>query len=112
MSTIYTRTFDLKESLTDAEVGEFWNLCINELVPVCEKLEGTRSIKFLSGAGALRADLSVVWEMDDASVYEKALHNPELRDLISRFYAAMDLRTSTQTFQREITPELVQAIGK
>jgi hypothetical protein len=32
--------------------------------------------------------------------------------MVSRFYAAMDLRTSTQTFQREITPELVQAIGK
>ena len=112
MSTIYTRKFDLKASLTDAEVGEFWKLGRNELTPAFNKLEGSGSIKFLSGAGALRADLSAVWEMDDSSVYEKALHNPELGDMVRRFYAAMDLRTSTQTFQRQITPELVQAIGK
>ena len=78
MATIYTRTFDLKEGLSDAEASAFWKLCINELLPACEALEGTRSIKLLSGAGALVADLSVVWEMDDASVYEKALHDADL----------------------------------
>ena len=69
MTTLYTRTWDLKESLSDTEVNEFWRLCVDELLPACEKLDGTRSIKLYSGAGALRADLTVAWEMDDASVY-------------------------------------------
>ncbi len=111
MTTLYTRTWDLKESLSDTEVNEFWRLCVDELLPACEKLDGTRSIKLYSGAGALRADLTVAWEMDDASVYEQALHNPELRALIGRFYAAIDMRSTDQRFQREITPELVHALS-
>ena len=111
MPTLYTRTLDLKESLSDAEVVKFWRFCVDELIPACEKLEGTRSIKLYSGAGALRADLTFAWEMDDASVYERALHNPELRALVGKFYAAIDLRSTDQRFQREITAELVHALS-
>lgn len=111
MSTVYTRTFDLKESLTDTEVGEFWSFCVNELKPACDKLDGSRSIKFYSGAGALRADLTVAWELDDAAVYERALHNAELRSLIGKFYAGIDMRRTAQKFQREITAELVNALS-
>jgi hypothetical protein len=39
------------------------------------------------------------------------LLDPGLRALIGRFYGALDLRTSTQTWLREITPELIRAIG-
>ncbi len=49
--------------------------------------------------------------MDDASVYERALHNPELRALIGKFYAAIDMRSTDQRIQREITPELVHALS-
>lgn len=68
-------------------------------------------MKLYSGAGALRADLTVAWEMDDASVYERALHSPELRKLIGKFYAAIDMRSTDQRFQREITKELVHALS-
>ncbi len=111
MSTLYTRTWDLKDSLSDAEVVEFWRFCVDELVPAGEKIEGSRSIKLYSGAGALRADLTFAWEMDDASVYERALNSPELRALIGRFYAAIDMRSTDQRFQREITTELVHALS-
>ncbi len=111
MTTLYTRTWDLKESLSDAEVVEFWRFCVEELAPACEKVEGTRSMKFYSGAGALRADLTVAWEMDDASVYERALHNADLRALIGKFYAGIDMRTTDQRFQREITQQLVHALS-
>ncbi len=111
MSTLYTRTWDLKESLSDAEVVEFWRFCVDELIPACVKLEGTRSIKLYSGAGALRADLTLAWEMDDASAYERTLHNPEVRALIGKFYAAIDLRSADQRFQREITAELVHSLS-
>ena len=84
---------------------------MDELHPAVEEIDGTRSIKIYSGAGALRADLTLAWEMDDASVYEKALHNSELRAVIGKFYAAIDMRTTDQRFQREITPELVHALS-
>ena len=111
MTTLYTRTWDLKESLSDAEVIEFWRFCVDELVPACQKMEGTRSMKLYSGAGALRADSTVAWEMDDASVYEGALHNPDLRALIGKFYAGIDMRTTDRRFQREITKELVHVLS-
>jgi len=111
MTTVYVRRYDLKESLSDAEVAAFWKWGIEEALPAIRKVKGTRSVKMYSGAGGLRADLRIVWEMDDAGVYEQALHDASLRSVIGRFYAGIDLRTSTQTFLREITPELVQAIG-
>ena len=64
-----------------------------------------------SGAGALRADLRLTLELDHAGVYENLLHEPGLHDMVARLYAAINLATSTQHFVREVTPELVRAIG-
>jgi len=82
-----------------------------EFLPATSRVNGLRSAKLYSGQGALRADLRVVLDMENAAVYENLLHDPSLRSLVARFYAALDLRTSTQTWLREITPELIQAIG-
>ncbi len=41
MTTLYTRTWDLKEPLSDTEVNEFWRLCVDELLPACEKIDGS-----------------------------------------------------------------------
>ncbi len=49
--------------------------------------------------------------MDDASVYEKALLDADLRGMIAKIYTDWDLKTATQSFRREVTPELIQAIG-
>ncbi len=111
MATLYTRTFNLKDSLSDAEVLEHWRFLTEELLPVCEKFPGSRSIKAFSGAGALRADITLQWEMDDASVYEKALLDADLRGMIARVYTDWDLNTAGQSFRREVTAELIQAIG-
>ena len=62
-------------------------------------------------AGALRADLTVAQEMDDACVYERTCHNPELRALIGGFYAAIDMRSTDRRFQGEIASELVHALS-
>ncbi len=53
----------------------------------------------------------MLWEMDDASVYEKALHNADLREMVTRMYDDWDLKTAGQSFRREVTAELIQAIG-
>ncbi len=111
MTTLYTRTFDLKDSLTDAEVLEQWRFMMNEVVPAAESVEGTRSVKVYSGAGALRADLTILWEMDDASVYERALMDAGLRKLLARFYGGVDLKTSKQSFRREVTGKLIEALS-
>ena len=50
-------------------------------------------------------------EFEDAGVYERLLVDPRTRKLNARAYAATDMTTSTQTWLREITPELVQAMG-
>jgi len=44
-------------------------------------------VKIYSGAGALRADITILWDMEDASVYERAVVDPVLRKLLGRFYA-------------------------
>ncbi len=111
MATLYTRTFNLKDTLGDAEVLEHWRFLTEEVIPVCEKLSGSRSVKVYSGAGGLRADITMLWEMDDASVYEKALHNADLREMVTRMYNDWDLNTAGQSFRREVTAELIQAIG-
>ena len=56
-------------------------------------------------------DLPVEIVVASILVYERALHNAEMRGLIGKLYAAIDLRTSDQGFQREVTPELIQALG-
>jgi len=111
MATVYVRRFDLKDTLTDSDVRGFWTFMTEEFAPACRNVSGLRSIKLYSGAGALRSDLRIVLEMDDAAVYERLLHDPSLRAHIGRFYGALDLRTSTQMWAREITPELIRAIG-
>ena len=111
MPTLYTRTWSFKDSLSDAEVLEWWRWATVEVIPAIEKTNGTRSVKIYSGAGALRADISILWEMDDASVYERALTSPELRPILARIYDGWDLKTATQSFRREVTPELIQALS-
>ena len=111
MPTLYTRTFSFKNSLTDEEVLQEWQFLMNEALPVIQKVRGTRSVKVYSGAGALRADITVSWEMDDAAVYERALLNSDLRKLLGRAYGAWDLRTSTQSFRREVTQDLIRALS-
>ena len=71
MPTLYTRIWNFKDSLSDAKVLEWWRWATMEFIPAIEKTKGTRSVKIYSGAGALRADISILWEMDDASVYER-----------------------------------------
>ena len=56
-----------------------------------------RSCKVYSGAGALRADIKLVAEMDDAGVYETLLRDPAVGKQIAAFYGAMDLTTSTSS---------------
>ena len=56
------------------------------------------------------ADLRVVLELDNAGVYENLLRDPSLHDHVAKSYAAIDFRTSTQVFAREVTPELVKAL--
>ena len=111
MPTLYTRTFHMKDSLGDAEVLDQWRFLMEEVVPAVQKVRGTRAVKVYSGAGALRADITLLWEMDDASVYERALVDPELRKLLGRFYGAIDLKTAGQSFRREVTSELIRALS-
>jgi hypothetical protein len=110
MPTVYARRFDLKESLTDSDVAAFWKYAVEEFVPACLKANGVRTAKFYSGAGGLRADLRVVLEMDHAGVYENLLHDRSLHEHVAKLYAAIDFKTSTQLFAREVTPELVRAL--
>jgi hypothetical protein len=111
MPTLYTRTFNLKDSLSDTEVLDQWRFLMEEIVPACQRVRGTRSVKVYSGAGALRADITVLWDMEDASVYERAMVDPALRKLLGRFYGAIDLKTAGQSFRREVTPELIRALS-
>ncbi len=75
------------------------------------KVSGIRSVKLYSGAGGLRADIVGLIEMDDAGVYERLLADPQLRPLIAKAYAAWDMKTATQMFRREMTPELIRALS-
>jgi len=60
---------------------------MQEVLPAVQQVRGTRSVKVYSGAGALRADITILWDMEDASVYERAVVDPVLRKLLGRFYA-------------------------
>lgn len=111
MATVYVRRFNLKDSLTDAEVLSFWKFLTEEALPVIKKIKGVQSVKFYSGAGALRADLRIVVELDDAGVYERLLMDPATRKLLPRLYGPIDLSTSTQAFMREISPALISALS-
>jgi hypothetical protein len=110
MATTYVRRFNLKDSLSDKQVGEYWKALMGEFVPAILKLKGVNSIKLYSGAGALRADIRVVIDMDNAGVYEALLREPTISKQLGTFYGAIDLKTSTQMFIREVTPDLLKAL--
>jgi len=101
----------LKDSLSDAEVVAYWKFFQEEFIPAVLKVPGIRSCKLYSGAGGLRADIVGLIEMDDAGVYERLLADPGVRPLIAKVYAAWDLKTATQVFRREMTPELIRALS-
>ena len=111
MATLYTRTFNLKDSLSDQEVLESWRFAMEEVLPAIQKVPGVRSVKFYSGAGALRADLTALIEMDDAAVYERLLLDAQVRKLLGRLYGYWDLKMAGQSFRREVTPELIRALS-
>ena len=111
MPTRYVRTFDLKDSLSDEEVVEYWRFYLNELKAAIEKLEGLQSVTAFSGAGGLRAQITLMGDMDSAAVYERMLVDPTVGKLNATAYVSMDMKTSTQSFLREITPELVGALS-
>ena len=111
MPTAYGRRVSLKSSLSDAEVVAYWRFLQEEFLPVALRVPGMHSVKFYSGAGGLRADIRAVFDMDDAGVYERLLMDPHVRPLIARVYAAWDMATASQTFLREVTPDLIWALS-
>jgi hypothetical protein len=111
MPTVYVRRVNLKDSLSDAEVVVYWKFTLEEVMPALRKVPGIRSVKLYSGAGGLRADLRYVFEMDDAGAYERLLADPQLHPLIAKTYAAWDMKTASQLFVREVTPELLRALS-
>ena len=111
MATLYVRNFSFKDSLSDNEVLDEWRFLAGEATQAIGNVDGIRSVKFYSGAGALRAQIRVVIEMDDAAAYERMLVDPAVRKVIGRAYGAWNLNDSTQTFLREVTPELISALS-
>jgi len=111
MPTLYTRTLNLKDSLSDKEVLECWKFTMEEVIPAIQKVSGVRSVKAYSGAGALRADISILIEMDDAAAYERLLLDSEVRKFLGKLYGYWDLKTAGQSFRREVTPELIRALS-
>ena len=111
MPTTYIRRFNLKDALSDAEVLTYWKFLMEEFLPPIQQAGGIHSAKLYSSAGALRADLRIVLDMDDAGCYERLLVDPAVRKLLGQFYGAIDLKTSTQRFTREVTPALIQALS-
>ncbi len=111
MTTLYTRTFSFKDSLSDQEVLQEWQFAMEQVVPAVSNVPGVRSVKFYSGPGALRAGLTILLEMDDAGVYERLLVDPGVRKLLGRLYGAWDLKTAGQSFRREVTSELIRALS-
>jgi hypothetical protein len=111
MATLYARTFNLKDSLTDEEVLRYWRFCLDEVTPALLKVNGVRSVRWYSGAGALRADISVLFEMDDAAAYERLLLDPTVRTMLGRVYGSWDHKSAGQSFRREVSPELIKALS-
>ena len=111
MPSTYVRRFNLKESLSDKQVNDFWKFLLGDFVPAIQKIKGVNSVRVYSGAGALRSDLRLVADMDHAGVYEGLLREPSISKHLGKFYGAMDLQTSTQMFIREVTPDLLKALS-
>jgi len=111
MASTYVRQFNLKASLSDKQVNEFWKFLLGEFVPAIRKVEGVNAVKIYSGAGALRADIRLVADLDHAGVYEALLRVPAISKQLGTFYGAVDLTTSSQMFLREVTPDLLKALS-
>jgi hypothetical protein len=111
MASTYVRRFNLKESLSVQEVTTFWKFLLSEFVPTIQKVKGVNSCKVYSGAGALRADIRFVADMDNAGVYEGLLRDHAISPMLGTFYGAIDLTTSSQMFIREVTPDLLKALS-
>ena len=111
MATLYTRRFKFKDSLSDREVLEQLQFLMEKALPAIAHVQGVQSVKMYSGAGALRADLSILIAMDDAAAYERFLLDAEVRKYLGQLYGAWDLKTAGQSFRREITPELIRALS-
>ena len=111
MASTYVRRFNLKDSLSDQQVASFWKFLLGEFTPAIQKVAGVNACKVYSGAGALRADIRLVADMDNAGVYEGLLRDPTISPMLGTFYGAMDLTTSSQMFIREVTPDLLKALS-
>lgn len=111
MASTYVRRFNLKASLSDQEVASFWRFLLSEFLPAIRKVSGVTGCKVYSGAGALRADIRLVADMDHAGVYEGLLRDSTISPMIGTFYGPIDLTTSTQMFIREVTPDLLKALS-
>ena len=111
MATMYVRRFNFKDDLTDDQVLKELDFLLRTVVPAVKMVPGVRDCRVFSGAGALRADLTITVEMDDGGVYEKLLVDEEVRAHLGRMYGNWDLKAATQTFRREITSELMDALS-
>ena len=111
MATLYVRTFSFKDSMSDEDALEELKFFTTTIIPAIRNSPGIRSAKTYSGAGALRSQLTLVVEMNDAGQYEQMLLDPNIRRLLGRLYRAWDLTNSTQTFLREVTPDLIKALS-
>ena len=111
MATLYTRTFNLKDSLNDKEVLKYWKFIREKFGPALMMVYGIQSVKFYSGTGALRGDLTLLIEMDNAGVYERILLDSKVRKLLGQFYGDIDLKTSGQSFRREVTDDVIRALS-
>ena len=82
MASTYVRRFNLKDSLSDQQVASFWKFLLGEFTPAIQKVAGVNACKVYSGAGALRADIRLVADMDNAGVYEGLLRDPTISPML------------------------------
>jgi hypothetical protein len=45
MASTYVRRFNLKDSLSDKQVGDFWKFFLGDFVPALQKPAGVTSVK-------------------------------------------------------------------
>src|SRR5260370_16789022 len=73
MPTLYTRRFNLKDSLSDQEVVSHWRWMPDTFAPAVANGNRVHSVKLYSRHGALRAALTVAAEPDDPAAYQRPL---------------------------------------
>ena len=49
-------------------------------------------------------------EMDDGGVYDRMLADADVRKLLGRLQAGWDMGTTTHSFRREATAEMIKAL--